>query len=228
MINLYVGHDEREEVGTHVFLSSLLFHASAPVSVTHLTKRAVEKASGMSVPEGSNAFTMSRFLIPYLMNWRGWAIFMDGADMLMRADINELAQLFDPWKAVQVVKHDYQTRHPVKYVGTSMEAKNHDYPRKQWASVMLVNCAHYTWRKVTPSYVGQAVRMDLLQFRFMPDQYIGELPIEWNWLADEQGANPEAKVLHWTAGIPALPHYRNSPHADEWFEQLKRTNYATS
>jgi hypothetical protein len=227
VINLYIGHDARETVGTHVFVQSLLETASVPVSVTLLHKPMLRRAFGGDVGEGSNAFTMSRFLIPFLCDWRGTAIFMDGADMLMRGDIAELEALRDPYMAVQVVKHSYSTNAARKYVGTMMESDNRDYHRKNWASVMLINCAHYAWRRMTPSYLLKGNQLEALSFAWCPDQYIGGLPNEWNWLVDEYGPSDDAKVLHWTQGVPLFAHYSHGPHADEWFSTLERVNYAT-
>lgn len=227
MIHLFCGHDQREAVGTHVFISSVLKHSSVPVSIVPLHKPMLRKAFGGDVAEGSNAFTMSRFLIPFLMDWRGTAIFMDGADMLLRGDIAELEALRDPYKAVQVVRHSYQTNASRKYRGTHMESDNQDYPRKNWASVMLINCAHYAWRKMTPSVLLKGNKLEALSFSWCPDQYIGDLPIAWNWLVDEFGVSEGAKVLHWTQGVPLFAEYSHSAHADEWFNALKDVNYAT-
>ena len=227
MINLYLGHDARETVGTHVFIQSLIHHATVPVAITLLHKPMLEHAFGGRIPEGTNAFTMSRFLIPFLQDWRGTAIFMDGADMLLRWDIAELASLSDPYKAVQVVQHDYRTNAPRKYVGTTMESDNEDYPRKNWASVMLINCAHYAWRKMTPSVILRGNKLEALTFSWCPDQYVGDLPVHWNWLVDEYGPSETAKLLHWTQGVPGLPHYANVPHADEWRSTLGKVNYCT-
>jgi hypothetical protein len=83
---------------------------------------------------------------------------------------------------------------------------------------MLINCDHYAWRKLTPTYVETASRLELLTFSWLNEHLIGGLPAEWNWLADEYGANDEAKLVHWTAGVPAFEHYQNAPHADEWME----------
>jgi hypothetical protein len=69
---------------------------------------------------------------------------------------------------------------------------------------------------------------DLHRFSFIEPRFIGDLPKEWNWLADEDGENPEAKLLHWTAGIPAWPNYQNAPMADEWRAAHERVNHATS
>lgn len=208
-LRLFVGWDAREAVGFHAFCQSVLERASVPVSITPLSSTVLETR------EGSNAFTWARLAIPRLCGWSGGAIFMDGSDMLLREDLAELELLRDPYKAVQCVKHRYSTKHGRKYIGTPMECPNIDYDRKNWASVMLINCWHRAWRNA-----GDA--LDSLQLRFIDENMVGELPPEWNWLVDEYGPNPEAKVLHWTAGIPGFEHYRDAPHAAEWLATRER------
>ena len=227
MINLYVGHDERETVGTHVFIQSVLDTATVPVRITPLHKTMLHKAFGGNVREGTNAFTLSRFLIPLLQDWTGTAVFCDGADMLLRTDLAELERLRDPYCAVQVVQHDYRTKAARKYVGTQMEAANLDYHRKNWASVMLINCYHYGWRKMTPSVIRDGNALEILSFSWLADQYIGDLPIHWNWLADEYGPSELAHLIHWTQGIPLFQSYADAPHADEYRQVHAKVNYAT-
>jgi hypothetical protein len=228
-IQLFAGFDEREEVGYHAFCSSVIEKATVPVSITPLSLNTVQRIYGAGHRDGTNGFIYLRFLIPYLMGYEGWAIFVDGADMVMNADIAELWALRDPFKAVQVVKHQYTTKHPRKYVGTSMEADNKDYPKKNWSSVMLINCGHYAWRGLTPEVVAGLPGSHLHRFSFIHEaERIGELPKEWNWLADEYGENPEAKLIHWTAGIPGFAHYKHAPMADKWFAANARANYACS
>lgn len=226
MLRLFIGHDPREEVGSHVFVSSMLEHSRSPVSITHLHKPALEAAFGQRFAEGSNAFTMSRFLVPALCDFVGVAVFVDGADMLCRADIGEILQHHSPLSPVSVVKHEYKTRNPRKYRGTAMEADNRDYERKQWASVMVISCWHHAWRRLTPDRVASMPLIDLLQLRFIDQDIIGALPVEWNWLADEHGHNPGAKILHWTAGVPGFRGHADAPHGDEWRRQVARVNYA--
>jgi hypothetical protein len=226
MINLYTGFDPREEVGYHTFVSSVLHGASEPVSITPLHLPGLAKVYGGGQRDGTNNFIYTRFLIPYLQQWRGSAIFVDGADMVLKGDIADLWKLRDPWKAVQVVQHDYKTKHPRKYVGTPMEAANEDYPRKNWSSVMIINCYHYAWRKITPETVERLAGSDLHRFAFVEPRFLGDLPLEWNWLADEYGDNPDAKLLHWTAGIPAWEHYKNAPMADDWRAAHRNVNHA--
>jgi hypothetical protein len=176
--------------------------------------------------DGTNAFTLARFEIPRLCRFNGWAIFMDGADMVCRADIAELWSMRDYSKCVQVVQHDeYKTKHPRKYVGTGMEAENFNYPRKNWSSVMLMNCAHPDWRRAEDPKKSQWGPY-LQQFGWT--DRIGSIEPEWNWLVDEFGPNPDAKVLHWTAGIPAFDHYMHAPMADEWFKARAKVTQATA
>lgn len=209
MIHLFCGYDERESIGFSVFAHSVIARASKPVAITPL--------SSMGLPQGSNTFTLSRFLVPYLMGFKGHAIFVDGCDMLMLGDIAELDALFDNRFAVQVVQHEeYATRHRRKYVGTPMECQNRNYGRKNWASAMIVNCEHLLWIGVGPDQVAKCLPLPLLQFFGLDGTTVGALPAEWNVLVDEGQDGAAAKLLHWTAGIPAFDHYRNAPRAELW------------
>lgn len=186
--------------------------ASEPVSLIPLGRNVMERA-------GTNAFTYARYLVPYLCDWQGKAIFADGCDMLPRVDLCELVGLLPLGSPLAVVQHDYNTRHPRKYVGTELESQNVDYPRKNQSSLMVWDCAHYAHRKLTPEHVNKAE--GLHQFSWLDPESITALPKEWNWLCDEYGPSHKAKLLHWTAGIPAFAHYRQAPHAEEWRSALK-------
>lgn len=209
MIHLFCGYEAREAIGFHVFVASVIERASEPVNIIPL--------AAMSMPRGTNAFTVSRFLVPWLMQFRGRAIFADASDMLMLGDVAELQALFDPACAVQVVKHpNYQTRHKIKYRGTALETVNTEYPRKNWASLMLVNCEHPAWERMTPSALVNMPVLDLLQLRHVPDEQIGALPDCWNRLVDEGHSTDGVKLMHWTAGIPGFDCYRDAPGSEAW------------
>lgn len=207
MLRIFCGYDPREREGFNVFVRSLIERSRDPISVTALTGHQ---------RDGTNAFTYSRFLVPYLCNYQGRAIWVDGSDMLLRADISKLVEHFELGRAVSVVKHEYKTRHPRKYVGTEMEAENSDYEKKNWSSVILWDCRHSANEVLTPEYIEKSSGAHLHRFEWLRPERIGSLPIEWNWLVDEYGPNDEAKLLHWTAGIPWFERYRNAPHAEEW------------
>lgn len=219
MIPIFVGYDKRESVAYHTFCQSVLSRASQPVQFTPLALNTLQYTETHT--DGSNDFIYSRFLVPHLMNFNGWAIFADG-DMVCQADIAELWAMRDPYKAVQVVKHDYKTRFPKKYLG----AKNEDYPRKNWSSVILWNCSHYANKVLTPDFVASKSGSYLHRFEWVPDDRIGELPDEWNWLVSEYPHNPVAKLYHFTVGTPCFKEYSTCDHAIMWHREHEAVNHA--
>jgi hypothetical protein len=225
-LHIFVGHDERESIGLAVFIASMLEHASRPIDLTIVT---AAKAAELGIgTDGSTAFTKSRFAVAHWFNYRGIALWMDGADMMFRADPYGLVEHLDGFSsAVQVVKHDYTPRAARKYVGTEMESPNVAYPRKNWSSVMGMWCSHSAWRKLSAEYVASASGQHLHRFEWCDDKLIGELPLEWNWL-DEYGENPRAKLVHYTNGIPAFAAYRDAPHAEEWRHYLNKSTRGMS
>lgn len=219
MLRVFIGFDPREAVAYHVCANSIIRHSSRPVAFTALAlKNLADYTETHS--DGSNQFIYSRFLVPHLMGYQGWAVFMDG-DMLVRDDIVDLWNRRDEGKAVLVVKHDYKTKANNKYLG----AKNQDYPRKNWSSVVLWNCAHPDNRVLTPEFIENATGAQLHRFTWLDDSQIGELPKVWNWLPDEFGPNPDAKLLHWTLGTPSFHEYADAPMAGEWHRERILTDY---
>ena len=211
MINLFVGFDPREAVAYHVFCSSIIQNTSVPVQITPLVLSQLQEFNEMH-DDRSNDFVYSRFLTPYLTDFKGWAIFADG-DMICQGDLKELIDMADPSKAVMVVKHDYQTKATQKYLGNI----NENYPRKNWSSLILWNCDHPKHKVLTPDFVSKQTGKFLHRFSWLDDQDIGELPLEWNWLASEYKVNREAKLIHYTLGTPCFKDYKNSDMADIWY-----------
>ena len=168
--------------------------------------------------DGTNAFIYSRYLIPQIQGFTGHAIFCDG-DMHVTEDIYELWALRDE-SAVQVVPHDYQTKHPRKYLGTPIENDNIDYPRKNWSSVVIWNCGHPSNRILTREFVEDAGGEFLHRFKWLNDEEIGHLPFEWNHLVGEYPENKEAKLYHHTLGSPGFNEYRNCESSNQWFSYL--------
>jgi len=219
MIPIFIGYDPREAVAYHVCSNSIIRNSSHPVTIAPLALN-ILKDYKETHTDGSNHFIYSRFLVPHLMGYQGWAIFMDG-DMLLREDISNLWNLRDESKAVMVVKHDYKTKMSEKYLG----AKNENYPRKNWSSVILWNCGHPANAVVTPEFIQSATGAQVHRFTWLNDNLIGELPIEWNWLPDEFGANTKAKLLHYTLGTPSFHDFATTPMGDEWHRERIYTDY---
>ena len=215
-IPVYVGFDQREAAVFHVFNQSVIEHATQPVSIHPLATKQLQ-FNGQQ--DGTNAFIFSRYLVPALQDFKGWAIFADG-DMIVNADIAELWALRDDSKAVMVVKHDYKTRSSRKYRGSPIENDNLDYPRKNWSSVVLFNCGHPANRILTRGYVAEAGGAVLHRFAWLRDEDIGELPMEWNWLEGEYENNPDAKLVHHTLGTPGFGYYQDSASSPAWNRYL--------
>jgi len=218
-IPVFIGYDPREAIAFHVCANSIIRQASRPVSIIPLALNLFQDYTETHT-DGSNQFIYSRFLVPHLMDYTGWAIFIDG-DMIVRDDIIKLWDLQDSYKDVLVVKHDYKTRMPVKYLG----AKNDDYPRKNWSSVILWNCNSFPNRKLTPEFVQKSTGAELHRFSWLDDHRVGELPKEWNWLPDEYGENLNAKLLHYTLGAPCFQEFADTPQGSEWHRERILTEY---
>jgi lipopolysaccharide biosynthesis glycosyltransferase len=213
VINIFVGYDPREASAYHTFCDSVLRRASEPVAFTPLTPGML----GIRQKDGSNTFTYSRFLVPYLMDYQGSAIFADG-DMICMEDIAKLWALRPPaWQAVSCVQHDYKTKTVKKYLGNI----NLDYPRKNWSSLMIFNCAHQSCKQLTPEYISKATGAELHRFQWCNFSDIGVLPTEWNYLVGEYIDNPNKNLYHYTLGTPCFPDYYRSDRANEW-----RTEFA--
>ena len=216
-INVFVGFDQLEAIAYHVFCQSVLEKSTSLINFTPLAYQNLNFFKNHD--DGSNKFIYSRFLTPFLNEYSGWAIFADG-DMVCNHDITELWNLKDPSKAVQVVKHEYKTKKTVKYLGN----KNEDYPRKNWSSLVLWNCEHPANKILTPEFIQDKPGSFLHRFSWLDDSQIGELPIEWNWLAIEYPNNPAAKIIHYTLGTPCFKEYSTTSQADLWQQAYKNTN----
>ena len=208
-IPIYVGFDPREAVAFHVFCHSVLSRTRSQVSFTPVCG---------ARDDASNTFSRARFKVPEMQGYRGWAIFADG-DMLCRSDITELWDLRESGNEVMVVKHDYQTKHPVKYLGQ----RNEDYPCKNWSSLMLMDCGNAVWRRPSYQELLKGPTGLLHRFAFLDDERIGELPKEWNWLVSEYPCNSQAKLVHYTIGIP--PFYPSCDYSAEWFNEMRAMTY---
>jgi hypothetical protein len=205
---IFVGYDPRESVAYHVFCQSVLDHTDAQVSFHPV--RGERR-------DGSNDFIYARFLVPWMCGFHGHALFADG-DMVVRADIRELFALKRSDQGAQVVKHNYKTKCPVKYLGN----KNEDYPRKNWSSVVLWNCNFYPNRILTPQYVASKPGSFLHRFLWLDDSRIGALPPEWNRLVLEEPLTDGDKIRHHTIGSPCFPEYASSD--PDWWGAYDRMN----
>ena len=220
MINVFIGYDKNEKVAFNVLSYSILKHSTRPVAITPIYLPNIKDSF---IRERSNIesteFSFSRFIVPHLMNYQGWALFLD-CDQLMLGDISDLWRLRDEKYAVQVAKHDYQPQEEKKFMG-AVQTK---YGKKNWSSVMLMNCDKC--KSLTPDYVNSATGLQLHQFKWLEnDDLIGDIPLEWNWLVDEPGyeEKDDVKNLHYTKGGPYFKEYKDCGYSEIWFDHFKET-----
>ena len=211
MIRVFIGYDSREAVAFSVLSHSIHRHASAPVAVAPVM---LDELQGVyrreRNPLQSTDFSFSRFLTPWLCDFRGWAVFMD-CDMLMREDIANLWRLRDERYAVQVVKHHHVPREDTKFLGATQTK----YEKKNWSSVMLMNCERC--RVLTPEFVNAASGLELHQFKWLESEgLIGEIPPAWNHLVGYDPPRADAALVHFTIGGPYFEEYRDCEYAQEW------------
>ena len=126
MINIFIGYDSNEKIAFHVLSESILRNSTEPVKITPIFLKNIKNFFQRERNQiSSTEFSFSRFIVPYLMNYQGWGLFMD-CDMLMKADIAELWKLRDSNYAVQLCKHDYVPKKKNKFlnkVQTTYEKK---------------------------------------------------------------------------------------------------------
>ena len=219
MINIFIGYDSKERVAYNVLSHSIIQNSTKPVAITpialnNLKDDFVRERNALS----STEFSFSRFMIPHLMNYQGWALFMD-CDMLMFEDISKLWRMRDDSKAIQVCKHDYTPKESKKFLG-QVQTK---YEKKNWSSFMLMNCKKCT--TLTPDYVNKASGLELHQFKWLEgDHLIGDLPLEWNWLVGEYEHKEDVNNVHYTKGGPWFEEYAKCDYSQDWFKNLEESN----
>lgn len=225
---IFIGHDGREAVATDICERSIRETATHPVHIQRLAEPALrhiglykrewkmQGAQRIDMRDRmpfSTDFSFTRFLVPALMQHRGWALFCD-ADFLFLADVKELFALADPACAAMVVQHG-----PLLESGTKMDGQSQQpYFRKNWSSLVLWNCGHPSNQRLGPYQVNGMSGQWLHGFSWLEEREIGALPSKWNWLSgvDVQPKNGDPFAVHFTRGIPDMPGYGGSPYAEHW------------
>lgn len=221
MNKVFVGYDTREDIAYQVCKHSIESR-SKDVNVRPLKQQELRDAGWYTRPIdklASTEFTFTRFLIPELCNFTGWALFMD-CDMILKTDIQELFDQADDKYAVMCVQHDYAPKATTKMDGQTQTI----YPRKNWSSVMLFNCGHKDNKRLTQDLVNnpEINGAYLHRFSWLKDNAVGELSCEWNWLVGhyKEPEDGTPKLIHYTEGGPWFENYRNCEYAEDWKQEL--------
>jgi hypothetical protein len=219
-IPVYVGYDSREDIAYQVCKHSII--RREPGATVRPLKQKEMRDSGLYTREidklASTEFTFTRFFIPYLQNYQGWAVFCD-CDFLWTVPTTDLKQYCDPSKAVVVVQHDYTPAEGMKMDGK----QQHIYPRKNWSSMILWNCSHPANKILTPEVLNQETGAFMHRFQWLADSEIGSLPHHYNWLVGwyKEPRDGHPKILHWTEGGPwFIDNYFDCEYADLWKKEV--------
>ena len=194
VFKIFIGYDERQAVSYTTLQHSILEAASSPISVTPLILSTLPITR-----RGLTPFTFSRFLVPWLCNYQGHALFLD-ADMFLVSDICEIAQYFNNEHAISVVRSVAQF---------------------EQSSVMLFNNAHPKNRALTPDFI-QNTEENLHGLCWLEAHEIGEMDGKWNQLVGYQECQGVTGNLHFTMGVPAFPETSTSEFGQIWTDCAKR------
>ena len=229
-INFFIGYDPKEDIAYRICKYSLLKRASTTVKVfsLKLDELIAKKLYTRTVdPLASTQFTYSRFLVPKLMNYTGWAVFCD-CDFIFLDDVNNLIKNLDDSKAVYCVQHDYTPKEKHKMDGQ----KQTIYPRKNWSSFILFNCSHPSTKNLTVETVNSENGAYLHQFKWCKNEEIGKLDERWNWLEGWTSNHNHNKpfAVHYTRGGPWFDEWQDVEYAKEWINERdeylsKKFNY---
>lgn len=240
--NVYIGWDSREAVASEVAAHSIVRRTKHPVKFHFIKHRSVRRMGLFQRPwsiDGDTGdfrdlldgapftteFSHTRFLVPELMKFKGWALFID-ADMIFRDDIKNLFELCSDQYAVMCVKH----QHDPKIDGTKMDGRAQlKYFRKNWSSFVMWNCSHPSNKTVTKEKINYMKGRDMHAFSWLSDaNHIGGLPWGYNYisgvspiLAVIDGVQQQPRVLHFTEGGPWFPECKNVPFASLWDEEYR-------
>lgn len=141
---------------------------------------------------GLTDFSFSRYLVPYLCGYEGEALFMD-PDMLVLDDIHKLSELAGD-EAVSVVKNT---------------------KRFEWSSLMYFRNSQC--RQLTPELIESGAPQS---FSWAPS--VGALPSQWNHLVGYDAPRDDAKIVHYTMGIPCWPETSNCEYSHEWKKEANQ------
>jgi lipopolysaccharide biosynthesis glycosyltransferase len=219
-MKVFVGYDPREDIAYQVCKHSIL-SKQPEADVRPLIQKDLRNAGWYTRPVdklASTEFTFTRFLVPELADFKGWAVFMD-CDMILTTDIKELFDQADDRYAVMCVQHDYKVKE-----GTKMDGQKQTiYPRKNWSSVVLFNCAHPSNARLTQDMVNDTELNGAYFHRFswLKDEEIGELDHTWNYLVGVYDDIDKPKLIHYTEGGPWFENYRNCEFHSEWKQELQ-------
>ena len=211
---IFIGYDKREKIAYHVLSQSIIENSSIPVSITPIKlenlKKFYKRRKGL---KDSTEFSISRFLTPYLSNYKGYSLFLD-CDFIINGDIAKLLSIIkkDKNKVLWCVKHKHSPKETKKFLGE----KQLKYDKKNWSSFVIYN--NKKCKILTPKFVSRASGLYLHQFRWTKDNLIGSIPRTWNILVGYDKIPKKFNALHYTSGGPYFREFESLESSKYWHE----------
>jgi len=222
-MRVYIGYDSQQAEASEVCEYSIRKHSSPEIEIVHLKKndliaKKLYNRNDRYDPK-STEFTYTRFLVPYLEDYTGLAMFVDSDFLFTEAvDLIETCiRTNDPSlsKAVYVCQHDdYTPKNDTKFYGK----RQLKFPRKNWSSLMVFNCAHEKTRVLTPATISHETPQWLHRLHWA-EEYIGKVDLDWNYLVGEYTNTHilPPKGIHFTNGGPFNGVY-GQEFEDLWYQ----------
>lgn len=215
---VYIGHDDQHALDSRACYNSIRAHDSE-VKIEFIKKDELIDRGWYWRPKGTEStdFAFTRFLVPFLKGFYGYALFCDSDFVWQCSPRDVLSQIkLQPthW-SLACVKHDM----PENLPSVKMDGKPQTwYPRKNWASMMLFNCNHQINHILTPSVVSEKPASWLFGMQWSYNTHIKSLPHEYNYLVGYDTAEkvPNPKAIHYTNGSPMYPEYENCEYNELW------------
>ena len=221
-----IGFDSSEVSAFHTLANSILTRASKPVQIIPLHEPTLRAANlYWRQDKGATEFSFSRFLAPYLCDYKGSPVLFLDCDMVCLGDITELWDYIGGYEAVSVCKHEYTPKNTVKFSGKPQNA----YDRKLWSAVCLYSMGSQKVRNLTPKAINEMTGAELHQFKWVGNDpgRIGSIPEEWHWVPNHSEARvpiEDAKLIHFTEGGPWHEDYKDkgSPEEKIWLMEAAK------
>ncbi|MDG1859452.1 MAG: hypothetical protein P8I94_10135 [Emcibacteraceae bacterium] len=208
-MKIFIGHDSTQEINTRACTHSLNRFGFDP---EWIDLKRMRKMGYTREEDGSTEFAYTRFLVPHLCGYKGYALFCD-SDFIWRDNPKKLLDFAWQHAAVSCVPHPEMQVKTTKFRGN----KNEYYPRKWWSSLMFFDCSHEdVVQNLTLENVNNMPASWLHRMEWTDT--VGTLPKEFNHLVRYYDYNPDAVAVHFTEGTPMYKEYREDDYANEWLK----------
>ena len=218
-LKIFIGYDPREKIAYHVLSQSIIANSSIPINISPINLRNLKHFYNRPKTKmHSTEFSISRFLTPFLSNYKGYSLYLD-CDFIILEDVAKLIKFISKRqnKVLWCVKHkDYIPKEKIKF----LKEKQYNFKKKNWSSFMIFN--NTKCKILTPKLVSKAHGLYLHQFKWTNEKLIGSLPKNWNILVGEQKIPKKINALHYTLGGPYFKKHAKCQGSKYWFRYKKQ------